>query len=106
MNKLYFFALATAAILTAQSSGAVSRNLECTVWSEMAHNIAEGRDGGKTYQEQMKVIDKMKKQQGVSAGNVSYARGLVNAVYKDFPNKTPDEIATLVHFTCIANESK
>lgn len=106
MNKLCVLALATAAILTAAPSHAVSRNLECTVWSEMAHNIADGRDGGKTYQEQMKVIDKMKKQQGVSDGNVRYARGLVNVIYKDFSNKTPDEIETLVHFTCIAQQQK
>lgn len=78
-----------------------SSEQSCMAWSLLAKNIALARDSGQTYAQARKRISlSMADRSAFTTDNVQYAQAIVTVIYKDFHNKSPDDISLAVLGAC------
>src|SRR3546814_13605170 len=81
-----------AILLVMLASSAVASASSCARRAQLAKALAQQRDTGVTFEQQIKSFDQV----GLSDNDKAAAYQFSMAVYKDLPNKTPDSLATLV----------
>lgn len=80
---------------------AASTEESCQVWSNMAQKMATERDAGIPPKVWTKRIDGLVGARGVSDDNIAFMRNLLILVYKDFRNKSPEQISTITYTGCM-----
>jgi hypothetical protein len=94
------FSLILISILCVTSTPAATEEESCRMWSGMAQKMAVERDAGVSRSVWNKRIDSLVGAKGVTDDNIGFMRGLLIAVYKDFKNKTPDELVVITYQAC------
>lgn len=87
-------------MLWATGSLAATEEESCRMWSGMAQKMAVERDAGVSKSVWDKRIDSLVGAKGVTDDNIGFMRGLLIAVYKDFKQKTPDELVLITYQAC------
>lgn len=107
MKKLFAMSFVGAlGMISTISCQAATPEQACTVWANMASSMAQGRDSGVPLKDQLRKVEAMRGMSGITPSNVGYAHNLAILVYKDFPKKSPDDLAVLIHTSCLIQNSK